>query len=210
MLQFRIKDLLVFTAWIAVCLSLLAFLELNTAGIVVGLVGWGVSLVGLLFGRVGRGIIVAAAIYAICALGLTRVAVGDGYFAVTIEIVVCDLNTGRRIGCASIALRDLSAELERGPDMTSVFGVHVSDVEGKAVAVLRLPLTVHTTLFTESERVNCDKWLYLRIERTGYEGVDCYLADRIGRSFRPTNKPFHIRIEMQRAEKQKEDDATKR
>jgi hypothetical protein len=196
-LRFHLKDLLLFTVWVPVCLSLSTRLELNTTGVVIALVGFGLSLAGLLFGELGRGIAAASALYLLCAaLVFSRVGIGDGQSNVATRVVVSDLTTKHPIGGASITLHDLSAELETAGGKTLPLGSYTADADGSAIIVLELPLTVRTTLFTHSARVYCSQWLRLKVESRGYESVDCSLADRIDRSLRPTRKPPAVHIEM--------------
>jgi hypothetical protein len=194
--RFHLKDLFLFTLWVSVCLSLSTRLELNTTGIVIALVGFGLSLAGLLFGELGRGIAAALAIYALCVPALVVVCVADGKSSVVTRIVVSDLNTKHPIGGASITLHDVEAQVEPPGGKTLPLGSYTTDADGSAVIVLELPFTARTTFFTHSARVYCHEWLRLRIESSGYESVDCSLADRIGRSFRPTRKPPAVHIEM--------------
>lgn len=202
MFRFRLRDLLLLTAWLSLCLSLGVCLELNTTGMVVAFVGCGLSIVGLLCGRLDRGILAALALYALCAVpSLTRVSVGSGHKPVAVQVMVSDLNAKRPIDGASITLHDLGAERELGSSRVPTLGRYTSDSDGSAIILLELPLTVHTTPCTESVRVHCSEWLQLRVDRSGYESVDCNLADRIGRSFKPNRKPLHVHIEMQPSEK---------
>ncbi len=194
--RFHLKDLFLFTVWVSVCLSLSTHLELNTTGIVIALVGFGLSLVGLLFGKLGRGIAAALAIYALCVPALVVVCVADGKSSVVTRILVSDLNTTHPIGGASITLHDLSAELEPAGGKSLPLGSCTTDADGSAVIALELPFTARTTFFTHSARVFCSQSLRLKVESRGYESADCSLADRIGRSFRPTTKPPAVHIEM--------------
>jgi len=59
MFRFRLRDLLLLTAWLSLCLSLGVCLELNTTGMAVAFVGCGLSIVGLLCGRLDREILAA-------------------------------------------------------------------------------------------------------------------------------------------------------
>ena len=115
MLQFRLKDLLLLHAWFAVCLSLSVCLELNAAGIAVVLVGFGLSIVGLLFGRLGSGIMAALAVYALCAVPcIVQVEVGDGRRQHRCSCYGYRLSSKQPTSGASITLHDLSAESKLG------------------------------------------------------------------------------------------------
>ena len=200
--RFRLRNLLILTAWLSLCLSLGVCLELNTTGVVVALVGCGLSIVGLLCGRLGRGVLAALALYALCAVpSLTQVGVGDGHKTIAVPVMVSDLNTKRPIDGASITLHDLAAERELGSSRVPALGRYTSDSDGSAIVIVNLPLTVRTTLVTESVRLHCSEWLQLRVDCTGYESVDCNLADRIGPSFKPNRKSLHVHIEMRPSEK---------
>jgi hypothetical protein len=195
--RFYLKDLFLFTLWVSLCLSLSTRLELNTAGIVIALVGLGLSLAGLLFGELGRGIAAASALYLLCAaVASLDLAVGDGRSNVATRVVVSDLNTKHPIRGASITLHDLSAEVETAGGKSLPLGSYTTDADGGATIVLELPFAAYTTVFTHSARVYCSEWLRLKVECSGYNSVDCSLADRIGRSFRPTRKPPAVHIEM--------------
>jgi len=195
--RFYLKDLFLFTLWVSLCLSLSTRLELNTTGIVIALLGFGLSLAGLLFGELGRGIAAASALYLLCAaVAYLDLAVGDGRSNVATRVVVSDLNTKHPIRGASITLHDLSAELETAGGKSLPLGSYTTDADGSAIIAFDLRFAARTTLFTHSARVYCSQWLRLKVESRGYESVDCSLADRIDRSLRPTRKPPAVHIEM--------------